>query len=101
DYDPSAILLYGWAFKGHLKVIRQLRRTIPIIFRGDSHLLDNLGVFASLKRRIFLSWIYRGIDIALYTGKNNLDYYKWCSVPQRKMIFGPHAIDNSRFECMH
>ncbi len=97
DYDPHAILLYGWSFKSHLAVLRFFRGKVSLIFRGDSHLLDKFGLVRSLKRRLFLAWIYRAIDLALYTGQNNYDYYRWCGVPRKKLFFGPHAIDNRRF----
>ena len=72
-YEPDAVLIYGWAFKSHLKVLRYFKNKIPVLFRGDSTLLDKKSWVSSLKRNLFLRWVYRHIDFALYVGKNNYD----------------------------
>lgn len=40
-YNPDAILIFGWNFVSHLKVMRYFKNKIPIWFRGDSTLLDD------------------------------------------------------------
>ncbi len=100
EYKPDAILVYGWSFKSHLKVMRHFKNKIPVLFRGDSTLLDKMGVLSSLKRNLFLRWVYRHIDIALYVGKNNYDYFRNAGVKKNKLVLAPHGIDNERFECI-
>lgn len=97
-YSPDAILIYGWAFNSHLKLLRHFKNKIPVLFRGDSTLLDKTNLFQSLKRKIFLRYIYSFIDFALYTGKNNYRYYKKAGLNDKQLVFAPHAIDNTRFE---
>src|SRR6185312_6093732 len=75
NYHPDAVLVYGWSFKSHLKVLRYYKNKIPVLFRGDSTLLDKKSWILSLKRNLFLRWVYRHIDFALYVGKNNYDYF--------------------------
>lgn len=99
QYSPDAILLYGWSFHSHLRLMRHYKGRVPVIFRGDSTLLDQSGFIQGLKRKLFLAWIYRYIDKALYVGKSNYDYFRYALVPKKKLIFGPHAIDNGRFAC--
>ena len=41
--------------------------------------------------------MYSHIDKAFFVGKNNKDYYKHAGVSDKKLIFAPHAIENSRF----
>ncbi len=100
-FNPDSLLVYGWSFKSHLAIIRYFKGSIPIIFRGDSTLLDNSGgnllFFKSFIRRIFLIWIYRHVDYALFVGKSNYDYYKMMGLKNNQLLFGPHAIDNQRF----
>ncbi len=64
-YQPDSILVYGWAFKSHLNILRYYKGKIPVLFRGDSTLLDKTGILASVKRTLFLRWIYRYVDFAL------------------------------------
>ena len=99
QYNPDAILVYGWSFKSHLKVMRHFKKKLPVLFRGDSTLLDGVGVLQSLKRTVFLRWIYSFVDIALYVGTNNFNYFKKAGLKDAQLVFAPHAIDNNRFEC--
>lgn len=98
-YNPYAILFYGWSFKSHLQAMRYFKGKIPVLFRGDSHLLDQSGFLSKIKRKIFLSLVYKNIDVAFYVGKSNYNYFLNALVPASKLIFAPHAIDNKRFEC--
>lgn len=99
NYQPDALLVYGWSFHSHLKIMRYFKGKIPVLFRGDSTLLDKAGFLHQIKRRIFLSWIYRFVDIAIYTGKSNKLYFKNAGLSDKQLVFGPHAIDNQRYSC--
>lgn len=99
QYNPDAILVFGWNFHSHLKVLRHFKGKIPVFFRGDSTLLNEKKGFSFKKiaRRIFLRWVYTHIDYALYVGTNNKAYYVANGVSPSQLIYAPHAIDNDRF----
>ena len=97
-FTPDAVLVYGWSFKSHLKVLQYFKNKIPVLFRGDSTLLDESSFLSSLKRNLFLRWVYRYVDIALYVGKNNFDYFRKAGLKKNQLIFAPHAIENERFQ---
>ncbi|HEY8894173.1 MAG TPA: glycosyltransferase family 4 protein [Niastella sp.] len=97
-WRPDAILMIGWSFKSHLDCMRYFHKKVPIIFRGDSTLLDEKPGLKKILRRLFLKWVYRHIDFALYAGKNNKDYFEAHGVRNKKLVFSPHAIDNRRYE---
>jgi glycosyltransferase involved in cell wall biosynthesis len=98
-YAPDALLVFGWSFKSHLKAIRHFKGKKMIIFRGDSNLLDESPGFSFKKiaRRIFLTWIYRYVDVALYTGVANKAYYLRYGLKESQLLFAPHAVDIKRF----
>jgi glycosyltransferase involved in cell wall biosynthesis len=96
-YAPDAILLYGWAFRAHLRVLRFFHGKIPIFFRGDSTLLDDQPGLKSLIRRIFLSWVYSHIDKAFYVGKNNKEYFRKMGLPECKLVQALHSVNNGFF----
>src|SRR5688500_10160029 len=96
-FQPDALLIYGWSFHSHLKVLRAFHGKKLILFRGDSTLLGKSKGWKQIARRIFLTWVYRMIDYALVPGKRNYDYYLHAGVPKRKLVLAPHAIDNDRF----
>lgn len=97
--NPDALLVYGWSFKSHLKTIRFFKGKKKIIFRGDSTLLDEPPGFSFKKtaRRIFLKWVYRFVDYALYTGEANRQYFLKHGLTSTQLIHAPHAIENERF----
>lgn len=97
DWDPHAVLIIGWAYRSHLSALRYFKNRIPVLFRGDSTLLDERGGLRSGLKKIALSWIYRHIDLAFYTGQQNKSYFLAYGVPEKKLIFAPHAVDNERF----
>lgn len=98
SWKPDALLLYGWSFKSHLKVLRYFNRKIPIFFRGDSTLLNEGNSFKSIIRKIFLSWVYKNVDVALYVGTHNKNYYLKFGLKKKQLLFAPHAVDNNRFK---
>jgi glycosyltransferase involved in cell wall biosynthesis len=82
-----------------LKVLHYFKGKIPVMFRGDSTLLDQPSGFSfkGVVRKIFLSWVYKHIDTALYVGTANKAYYKNVGLKETQLVFAPHAIDNKRF----
>ncbi|HEX9513723.1 MAG TPA: glycosyltransferase family 4 protein [Puia sp.] len=97
DCKPDAILVFGWSFHSHLQCIRHFHGKIPVLFRGDSTLLDEQPGIKKLMRRTFLKWVYRHIDLALYVGSNNKDYFLAHGLKEDQLVFAPHAVDNDRF----
>ena len=98
QWKPDAILVYGWANKSHLKIIRYFKNTIPVFFRGDSTLLDEKPGIKALLRRVFLKWVYKHISHAFYAGTNNKAYFKKYGLLDTQLSLAPHAIDNDRFK---
>src|SRR5438132_1294987 len=64
QYGATHLLVFGWNFQSHLQVLRFFKGKIPVLFRGDSTLLDDSRGFSfrNLFRRNFLHWIYSHID---------------------------------------
>lgn len=98
-WQPDAVLVYGWSFRSHLQLLRYFKGKIPVLFRGDSNLLDEPSGFSLKKimRRILLRWVYRYVDYCLYTGTANKAYYLCHGLNEQQLIFAPHAVDNDRF----
>lgn len=98
EWRPTAVLVYGWRFKAHLQIMRKLRGRIPILFRGDSTLLDERTGLRTGARRMVLRWVYRHVDIALYVGSANRDYFLKHGLREGQLVHAPHAVDNQRFQ---
>lgn len=96
-WQPNALLVFGWAYQSHLKIIRHFSGKIPVYFRGDSTLLNVQSGLKKTMRWLFLRWVYRHIDHAFYVGENNKAYFKEYGLKDAQLSFAPHAIDNERF----
>jgi glycosyltransferase involved in cell wall biosynthesis len=99
QWNPEAILVFGWNFSSHLKVLRYFENKIPVYFRGDSTLLDedSLPIVKKIFRWIALTWIYKHVDKALFVGANNKRYYQKFGLKEHQLVYAPHAVDNDRF----
>ena len=96
-WGADAVLVFGWNFKSHLKVMRYFHGKIPVYFRGDSTLLDDKPGVKTFMRRIALRWVYSHVDKAFYVGTNNRDYFLAHGLKPSQLIFAPHSVENSRF----
>jgi glycosyltransferase involved in cell wall biosynthesis len=96
-WQADAILVFGWAYHSHLKVLRHFKNKIPVYFRGDSTLLDTQKGLKALLRLLLLKWIYTHVHHAFYVGANNKVYFKKYGLKERQLSFAPHAVDNERF----
>lgn len=97
QWRPDAVLVYGWCYQAHLQAMRYFQNRVPVLFRGDSTLLSGQSGRRGWLRRRVLTWIYRHIDIALYVGTRNRDYFLQHGIRPQQLVFAPHAVDNERF----
>jgi glycosyltransferase involved in cell wall biosynthesis len=97
-WKPDAILIYGWAYRGHLNALRYYKKRIPVYFRGDSTVLNEQKGIKGLIKYVFLRWIYKHIDHAFFVGINNKQYFEKYGLTEKQLTFAPHAIDNTRFK---
>jgi glycosyltransferase involved in cell wall biosynthesis len=97
-WKPDAVVLTGYNFPSHLDALRKLPRMgIPVLLRGDSHLLDRrTDRLWWLKRRI-LGRLFRLCAAVLSVGFNNRDYFLACGLPREQIMRCPHSIDRTRF----
>lgn len=97
QWSPSAILLFGYAYKSALRVILWARlHRVPLIFRGDSHLLGRGA--QPWSRRFAVRLLYQQFIAFAYVGRANYDYFRSLGVPKQKLWFAPHAIDDQLFD---
>jgi len=97
-FQPDAILVFGWPLKSHLKAMRHFKGKLPVYFRGDSVLKKSDGFLKKLLKKIYISWVYRFVDIAFYAGEKNKSYFLEYGLKENQLIYAPHAINNLFFE---
>jgi glycosyltransferase involved in cell wall biosynthesis len=97
SWGADAVLVFGWGVYAHLRVLMECKGRLPVLFRGDSTLLDPVKPLRRFARRRFLRWVYSHVDVAIAVGQNSGDYFRWCGLPSERIAFAPHSIDTVRF----
>src|SRR5208283_4338459 len=93
---PDALLLFGYKWASHLRAVAWARRKgVPILFRGDSHLLGRGS--PRLHLRLALGALYSQFACFLYAGAANREYLEALGVPRRKLFFAPHSVNAELF----
>ena len=98
SWSPDAVLVYGWNYRSHLTLMRALHGHIPILFRGDSNMLDERVGPRMLLRRAVLRYVYRHVDVGLYVGARNREYFRRHGLSETQLCWVPHSVDNDRFD---
>jgi glycosyltransferase involved in cell wall biosynthesis len=96
-WQPDAVLIYTWNSRAHLNALRYFKGKVPVLFRGDSTLLDRQSWWRAAMRRAFLTWVYSHVDVAIAVGSNNRDYFAWCGLPPHRIALASHSVDTARF----
>lgn len=97
----SVVIIHGWnSFTNVLALIFGSLIGCKVCVRGDNPV--NLETFKSkrllaLKKIVLGRLLFKLVDYFLYVGKQNKEYYKYYGVPERKLIFTPHAVNNEMF----
>jgi glycosyltransferase involved in cell wall biosynthesis len=98
QWKPDAVQLTGWAWYSHMSALRKFHRLgIPVLFRGDSHLLDGIGGPRWWLKRAVLSRVYSKVARFLVVGQANRKYFEAFGVKANRLCDCPHSIDVARF----
>lgn len=97
-WQPDAIHLTGYAWASHLSALRTWAACgTPVLFRGDSHLLDGQRGFKAWLKSVMLKRIFRWPRAFLCVGQANRRYYEAFDVPPDRLFQCPHSIEVERF----
>ena len=94
----DAAIVSGWYLKSYLQAIRACRQQrVPVFLRGDSQ----LKTARSLLKRVAKAFAYRillnAVDGHLYVGESNREYLRHYGVPEARLFFVPHLVDDRWF----
>ncbi len=95
-WQPGAVLLFGYNWLSHQRAFWWAQRTgVPLIFRGDSHLLGRGRL--PFTRRLLLKFLYARFAAFTCVGAANRDYFLALGVPESRMFFAPHSVNAEHF----
>jgi glycosyltransferase involved in cell wall biosynthesis len=97
QWNPAAVLVFGYKSVTHLRLLAWAwRRSVPLLFRGDSHLLGRGAM--PLATRLLLRSVFLRFAAFLPVGAANRAYFAALGVPERKLFFAPHAVNAEHFD---
>ncbi|ETX05441.1 MAG: hypothetical protein ETSY2_22945 [Candidatus Entotheonella gemina] len=92
----DAVLVFGWQHKSALQAIRACwRQRLPVLMRGDSHLLTARSRLKTLLKYAPYRWLLPRLSGHLYVGSRNKAYLEHYGVPPQRLFFAPHCVDNA------
>lgn len=95
-WQPDCILLFGYHWAAHLRVVAWARgRNIPVLFRGDSHLIGRPPPRVHVLALLHL--LFSQFSGFLYVGAANREYFARFGVPPERLFFCPHSVNGAFF----
>ncbi len=96
-WGADALLVYTWNSLAHLNALRHFKGRLPVLFRGDSTLIDRRPWWLKISRWVCLRWVYSHVDVAIAVGTHNRQYFRWCGLSADRIAIAPHSVDTVRF----
>ena len=94
----DAFLVSGWNKKCYWQAMKACKRSrTPIFCRGDSQLLTPRPSFQTTLKYIPYRLLLPRFDVHLFVGERNREYLRHYGVPDSKLVFAPHFVDNDFF----
>jgi glycosyltransferase involved in cell wall biosynthesis len=95
-YD--AVLVLGWYLKTFVQATWSCKRLgIPVMVRGDNHLLEPRSLMKRIAKKIVYPLPLRAFDAALYVGQRSREYFEHYLYPGDRLFFSPHGVDEPVF----
>jgi glycosyltransferase involved in cell wall biosynthesis len=95
-YD--ALMVTGWGLKSYLQgIVAAKRLRIPIIVRGDSHMLTPRSKIKTTAKDLLYRPFLRLFDAALFVGQMSRAYFEHYGYPRERLHFSPHCVDADWF----
>jgi glycosyltransferase involved in cell wall biosynthesis len=94
----DAFVVPGWALRTYWQGVLAGRKAgVSVLVRGDSQLGGHQKPWVRLAKRLVFAQVLRRFDGFLYVGQKNREYLMHYGVPDRRLFFSPHCIDNDLF----
>lgn len=94
----DGFLVTGWGIKSYWQAVRACRRHgVPVLIRGDSQLAERRNLPLRLAKELLYPRLLRSFDGFCYVGRRNHDYLRHYGLPEERLFFSPHCVDNDSF----
>lgn len=94
----DAFMVTGWGVKSYWQAVRACRRRgVPVLIRGDSQSAERRPLPLRLLKELVYPRLLRSFDGFLYVGRRNREYLRHYGLPEDRLFFSPHCVDNDGF----
>lgn len=94
----DAVVVSGWSKKCFIQAWRACRQLgVPVFCRGDSQRPNERGGWHRWAKHLPFRWFLRQFDAHLCVGQRNREYLRHYGVPEERLFFTPHCVENERF----
>ncbi len=98
DTDPAVVLIPGWHSVTQLRAMRACRRAgIPILYRGDSNLLNRPRGWRRFAWSLRTRMLLRQYSGYLSVGQRAREYLLRFGISPTRIFSSPHCVDNDYF----
>ena len=100
----NVLLINGWSYFSDWMVIFSAKLFKKEIWvRADNPLSQEQrkGFKAVLKKFVLRKFLFPHIDKFLYVGKESKSFFEFYGAKQNKLLYTPHAVDNTFFQQQH
>lgn len=96
EHNITHLVIMGWYLKSYIQALFQAKKSgLKVAVRGDSQLNPTAPLYKRFLKRIFYRFLLARYDKLFYVGIRNKAYLLFYGAKQAKLIFAPHAIDQS------
>jgi glycosyltransferase involved in cell wall biosynthesis len=94
----DAFIVPGWFLWTYWQAVRACRRAgVPVFVRGDSQIHSQRNALLRYAKGLGFARLLRSFDGYLYVGQRNREYLTHYRVPESRLFFSPHCVDNDAF----
>jgi len=98
-FRPDAIVVHGYNHFTEQEVMAAARiRGVPVLLRGESHLLPKRPPHIAAVKGLALPSLFRGLGGALAIGSLSAQYFEYYGVPRERVFIAPYTVDNAFFQ---
>jgi glycosyltransferase involved in cell wall biosynthesis len=99
EFQPDSVLVHGYSIWTSRFVIDCMyHHDIPMIFRGESNLLQPRPLYVRFAKEFYLRNLFRKIGAFASIGHYNTEYYRHYGVSENRIHFAPYTVDNDFFQ---
>lgn len=92
---PDVLWVHGYATPRNLYAIYLAKRYgCKVWIRGETHLRLPCSPWKRQLRRLILPRLFGAVDVCLYIGTWNRQFYEHYGVQKEKLVFMPYCVDN-------